>query len=31
MHDHETISLDEQKVMDAARDAAKDLILRVNT
>ncbi|MBN2489022.1 MAG: amidohydrolase family protein [Methanosarcinaceae archaeon] len=31
MHNYETISLDEQKVMDAARDAAKDLVLRVNT
>ncbi|MBN1134919.1 MAG: amidohydrolase family protein [Methanosarcinaceae archaeon] len=31
MHDYETISLDEQKVMDAARDAAKDLFFRVNT
>ncbi len=31
MHDYEMISLDEQKVMDAARDAAKDLVSRVNT
>jgi 5-methylthioadenosine/S-adenosylhomocysteine deaminase len=31
MHDYKTIYLDEQQVMDAARDAAKDLVLRLNT
>jgi 5-methylthioadenosine/S-adenosylhomocysteine deaminase len=31
MHDYKMISLDEQKVIDSTRDAAKDLVLKVKT